>query len=214
MVGHRRLAQRERPGDLTRREVPLAEQIEDAPPRGIVERAKEMVHGTIRYFDKYRITSSAFCVARLPTPPPPCKLAGNETPALFAVALAGCLISSRRSAPNRRPSLRRGTRRSGADKKSDDKPDKDKEKDKDKEPPAPVVTDHTITLPGGRVLRYKATAGYLTLRDTAEPKDAKAEGRTTRTGRTNSTRSRASPRRGSSSWRTRWTPRPIRARGR
>ena len=58
---------------------------------------------------------------------------------------------------------------SNADKKADDKPDKDKE------PPAPVVTDHTITLPGGRVLRYKATAGYLTLRDTSEPKDSKGK---------------------------------------
>ncbi len=55
-----------------------------------------------------------------------------------------------------------------------DKPaNADKKPDNDKEPPAPVVTDHTITLPGGRVLRYKATAGYLTLRDTAEPKDSK-----------------------------------------
>ena len=56
-----------------------------------------------------------------------------------------------------------------ADKKADDK------SDKEKEPPAPVVTDHAITLPGGRVLKYKATAGYLTLRDTSEPKDAKGK---------------------------------------
>ena len=51
-------------------------------------------------------------------------------------------------------------------------PDK-KSADNDKEPPAPVVTEHTITLPGGRVLKYKATAGYLTLRDTSEPKEAR-----------------------------------------
>ncbi len=46
-------------------------------------------------------------------------------------------------------------------------------KEKEAEPPAPVVTDHTITLAGGRVLKYKATAGYLTLRDTDESKDSK-----------------------------------------
>ncbi len=51
----------------------------------------------------------------------------------------------------------------------------DKEKDKDV-PPPPVVTDHTITLAGGRVLKYKATAGYLTLRDTTESKDTPSKG--------------------------------------
>ena len=56
-----------------------------------------------------------------------------------------------------------------------DKKGIDKDKDKEAEPPAPVVTDHTITLADGRVLKYKATAGYITLRDTAEAKDAKPQ---------------------------------------
>ncbi len=51
-----------------------------------------------------------------------------------------------------------------------------KDKEKDKEPPPPVVTDHSITLPGGRVLKYKTTAGYITLRDTAEPRENKPKG--------------------------------------
>ena len=46
VVGDRRFAQRELCGDLTRRQVALAEQIEDAPPGGVVERAEEAVHGT------------------------------------------------------------------------------------------------------------------------------------------------------------------------
>ncbi len=47
---------------------------------------------------------------------------------------------------------------------------KEADQEKEAEPPAPVVTDHTITLTDGRVLKYKATAGYLTLRDTEEAK--------------------------------------------
>ncbi len=84
----------------------------------------------------------------------------------FTVALAGCLTSSGLGA-DPTPEASPKDKPAEAEKKPADKPDKDKE------PPAPVVTDHTITLPGGRVLRYKATAGYLTLRDTSEPKDSK-----------------------------------------
>ena len=89
---------------------------------------------------------------------------------LLSLAFAGCLTFRAFGAdPTPEPSPK--DKPAEAEKKS---PDKDKENpDKDKEPPAPVVTDHTITLPGGRVLKYKATAGYLTLRDTSEPKDAK-----------------------------------------
>ncbi len=53
-------------------------------------------------------------------------------------------------------------------KAADKKPDA-----KENEAPAPVVTHHTLTLPGGRVLNYQATAGYLTLRDLTEPKDSR-----------------------------------------
>jgi hypothetical protein len=34
------------------------------------------------------------------------------------------------------------------------------------EPPPPVVTEHSLTLPDGKTLRYKAITGYLLLRDT------------------------------------------------
>jgi carboxypeptidase C (cathepsin A) len=33
---------------------------------------------------------------------------------------------------------------------------------------APVVTEHTVTLPGGKTLSYKAIAGYLLIRDTKQ----------------------------------------------
>ncbi len=33
------------------------------------------------------------------------------------------------------------------------------------QPPPPVVTEHTVTLAGGKVLNYKAIAGYLLIRD-------------------------------------------------
>jgi len=33
------------------------------------------------------------------------------------------------------------------------------------QPPPPVVTEHTITLPGGKILNYKAITGYLLIRD-------------------------------------------------
>ena len=51
VVGHRRLAERERVGDLSRRVVAFAEQVEDAPPRGIVQRSEKVVH---LYFDNFR----------------------------------------------------------------------------------------------------------------------------------------------------------------
>jgi carboxypeptidase C (cathepsin A) len=34
------------------------------------------------------------------------------------------------------------------------------------QPPPPVVTEHLVTLPGGKTLSYKAITGYLLLRDT------------------------------------------------
>jgi len=33
---------------------------------------------------------------------------------------------------------------------------------------APVVTEHTVTLPGEKTLSYKAIAGYLLIRDTKQ----------------------------------------------
>ena len=36
------------------------------------------------------------------------------------------------------------------------------------QPPPPVVTEHTVTLPGGKMLNYKAITGYLLIRDTKE----------------------------------------------
>jgi carboxypeptidase C (cathepsin A) len=36
------------------------------------------------------------------------------------------------------------------------------------EPPPPVVTEHTISLPGGKTLHYKAITGYLLIRDTKQ----------------------------------------------
>ena len=44
------------------------------------------------------------------------------------------------------------------------------------EPPPPVVTEHSLTLPDGKSLRYKAITGYLVLRDTvAEQNKAQEE---------------------------------------
>jgi carboxypeptidase C (cathepsin A) len=85
---------------------------------------------------------------------------------LIALLCAGCLAGSAFGAdptPGPSPQAKSGEN----DKKGSDKDGKEKD-DADKEPPPPVVTDHSITLPGGRVLKYKATAGYLTLRDTSE----------------------------------------------
>src|SRR6516225_10132542 len=44
----------------------------------------------------------------------------------------------------------------------------DKAEKKDVQPPPPVVTEHTVTLAGGKTLSYKAITGYLLLRDTKE----------------------------------------------
>ena len=44
---------------------------------------------------------------------------------------------------------------------------KDKKEDRGR-PSPPVVTEHTINLPDGRTLGYKAITGYLLLRDTKE----------------------------------------------
>jgi len=46
--------------------------------------------------------------------------------------------------------------------------DKDKGKEEEKEPP-PSVTEHTITV-GGKTIRYRATAGYMVMRDWSEKK--------------------------------------------
>ena len=45
-------------------------------------------------------------------------------------------------------------------------PSAKEEKTTEFEPPPPVVTEHSLTLPDGKTLRYKAIAGYLLLRDT------------------------------------------------
>src|SRR6476619_5629686 len=45
--------------------------------------------------------------------------------------------------------------------------DKDK-KDEEKEPP-PSVTEHTLTV-GGKTIKYRATAGYMVMRDWSEKK--------------------------------------------
>jgi carboxypeptidase C (cathepsin A) len=42
------------------------------------------------------------------------------------------------------------------------------EKSPEFEPPPPVVTEHSLTLPDGKSLRYKAITGYLLLRDTTD----------------------------------------------
>lgn len=50
------------------------------------------------------------------------------------------------------------------------------EKSSEFEPPPPVVTEHSLTLPDGKSLRYKAITGYLLLRDTsAEQNKAQEE---------------------------------------
>ena len=45
--------------------------------------------------------------------------------------------------------------------------DKDK-KDEEKDPP-PSVTEHTLTV-GGKTIHYRATAGYMVMRDWSEKK--------------------------------------------
>src|SRR3982751_5734300 len=46
---------------------------------------------------------------------------------------------------------------------------KDK-KDEEKEPP-PSVTEHTLTV-GGKTIRYRATTGYMVMRDWSEKKSS------------------------------------------
>jgi carboxypeptidase C (cathepsin A) len=46
--------------------------------------------------------------------------------------------------------------------------DKDKSKDEEKEQP-PTVTEHTLTV-GGKTIRYRATTGYMVMRDWSEKK--------------------------------------------
>src|SRR5580704_16615743 len=41
------------------------------------------------------------------------------------------------------------------------------------QPPPPVVTEHTVTLPDGKTLNYKAITGYLLIRDNKEPQSEK-----------------------------------------
>ena len=47
--------------------------------------------------------------------------------------------------------------------------DKDK-KDEEKEPP-PSVTEHTLTV-GGKTIHYRATTGYMVMRDWSEKKSS------------------------------------------
>jgi len=49
------------------------------------------------------------------------------------------------------------------------------EKPSEFEPPPPVVTEHSLTLPDGKSLRYKAITGYLVLRDTVEEQNKAQE---------------------------------------
>jgi carboxypeptidase C (cathepsin A) len=92
---------------------------------------------------------------------------------LLSLAIIGCLAASAFAADPTPDPTSKDKPAEAAGKEHGDK-DKDKDKDKEKEPPPPVVTEHTITLSGGRVLKYKATAGYLTLRDTTELKNDKS----------------------------------------
>ncbi len=41
------------------------------------------------------------------------------------------------------------------------------------EPPPPVVTEHVLSLPGGKTLKYRAIAGYLLTRSESEPRGGK-----------------------------------------
>src|SRR5215471_9549237 len=48
--------------------------------------------------------------------------------------------------------------------------DKEKNKEEEKEPP-PSVTEHTLTV-GGKTIHYRATTGYMVMRDWSEKKKA------------------------------------------
>jgi carboxypeptidase C (cathepsin A) len=43
------------------------------------------------------------------------------------------------------------------------------------QPPTPVVTEHTVTLAGGKILNYKAITGYLLTRDTKQESQPEKE---------------------------------------
>jgi carboxypeptidase C (cathepsin A) len=72
------------------------------------------------------------------------------------------------------PRAREQDKANGPEKASAKKEDKDKEKDKDKEEEEPKlsVTEHTITV-GGKPVKYKATAGYIVLKDYSPKPDKK-----------------------------------------
>jgi carboxypeptidase C (cathepsin A) len=48
------------------------------------------------------------------------------------------------------------------------KPGKPEEKPEEFQTPPPVITEHTLTLPSGKTLKYKAIAGYLMLTDSSK----------------------------------------------
>ncbi len=52
------------------------------------------------------------------------------------------------------------------------KPAKPEEKPEEFQTPPPVITEHTLTLPGGKTLKYKAITGYLLLTDSSKPDGA------------------------------------------
>ncbi len=66
--------------------------------------------------------------------------------------------------------------------------DKDKDKEEEKEPP-PSVTEHTITV-GGKTIHYRATAGYMVMRDWSEKKKIGRRRKSGRAGRVASKRRR------------------------
>src|SRR5258708_29314121 len=47
------------------------------------------------------------------------------------------------------------------------KPAKPEEKPEEFQTPPPVITEHTLSLPGGKTLKYKAITGYLLLTDSS-----------------------------------------------
>ena len=52
--------------------------------------------------------------------------------------------------------------------KEEKEANEEKGKKGDLQPPPPVITEHTVALPDGKTLNYRAIAGYLLLRDTKE----------------------------------------------
>jgi carboxypeptidase C (cathepsin A) len=55
------------------------------------------------------------------------------------------------------------------------RPAKPDEKAEEFQPPPPITTEHTLTLPAGKTLKYKAITGYLLLTDSSKP-DGTSEG--------------------------------------